>query len=73
MSVLTRIESACVSVCPKLSATRTVNGKVPVAVGIPVIVPVLADRARPGGSVPVPGETMLKVRGAVPVASTGWL
>jgi hypothetical protein len=37
-----------------------------------VIVPV-AFKVRPGGSVPVPGETMLKVSGPVPVASTAWL
>ena len=68
--VLTRIELGCVSFCPKVSATQTVNGKVPVAVGAPVIVPVLAFKLRPGGSAPA---EMLQVSGPVPVAITGWL
>ena len=65
------IDSACVSFCPKVSATRTVNGKVPVAVGAPVIVPVVAFKFRPGGSVPA---EILQVSGAVPpVTATGSL
>ena len=60
-----RIEKACVSSCPLVSATRTVNGKVPVAVAVPEIAPVVAFRLKPGGSVPVPG-TMLKVSAPKP-------
>jgi hypothetical protein len=70
LSVRTRIDNACVSLCPKVSATRTVNGKVPVAVGDPVIVPDVGLMVRPGGSDPA---EMLQVSGPVPVASTAWL
>jgi hypothetical protein len=64
------IDSARVACCPKVSATRTVNWKFPVAVGIPVIVPEVELMVRPGGSDPA---EMLQVSGAVPVASTAWL
>ena len=67
--MLTRIESACVSLCPNVSATRTMNGKVPVEVGAPVIVPG-GFKISPGGSDPA---EMLQVSGPVPVASTAWL
>ena len=71
LDVFTRMESACVAACPNVSATRTMNGKLPVAVGAPVIVPVLAFRLRPGGNVP---EAMLKVSGPVPPwVNTAWL
>jgi hypothetical protein len=48
---------------------RTVNGKVPLAVGAPVIVPV-GFNINPGGSDPA---EMLQFSGVVPVASTAWL
>ena len=68
------IERARVTTCPAVSATWTVNGNVPVAVGVPEITPVVGFIPRGGGSVPVPGTTMLHVSGPVPpVASTGWL
>ena len=71
LDVFTRIESDCVAACPNVSATRTVNGKLPVAVGAPTIVPVLECKSRPGGNVP---EAMLKVSGPVPPwVSTAWL
>ena len=59
------IVNACVSSCPLVSATRTVNGKLPVAVAVPEIAPVVVFRLNPAGSVPVPG-TMLKVSGPKP-------
>jgi hypothetical protein len=43
---LMRIERACVSACPAVSATRMVNDDVPGAVGVPDIAPVVEFKFR---------------------------
>jgi hypothetical protein len=52
----TKIDSTLVSVCCTAleSFTERVNEEVPVAVGVPVISPVEAFRARPAGKDPEP-------------------
>ena len=52
MAGLMRIENACVSACPVVSATRTVNDDVPGAFGVPEITPVAGFKFRFCGSVP---------------------
>lgn len=49
---LMRIERAWVSDCPAVSATRSVNADVPVAVGVPEMVPVEGLRIRFCGKSP---------------------
>ena len=48
----------------------TVKLNVPVAVGIPVIAPLVAFRFRPVGSAPFPIDQVI---GVVPVAASLWL
>jgi hypothetical protein len=53
------------------SRTVTVKGKEPLAVGVPEMVPVEAERVSPDGKLPA---VMLQVRADVPpVATTLWL
>src|SRR5208283_5897626 len=62
----TVIVNACVAVCAVgvvESVTLAVKLKVPVAVGVPEIVPVAADNVRPVGNAP---ELMLQLNGVVP-------
>jgi hypothetical protein len=47
-----------------------VNGKSPIALGAPVITPVVELIVRPGGRAPA---EMLQVSVPVPVAGTAWL
>jgi hypothetical protein len=54
-----------------LSRTVMVKGKEPLAVGVPEMVPVEAERVSPDGK---PPEVMLQVRAGVPpIATTLWL
>ena len=52
-----------VAACPVLSVTRTVNVKVPAAVGVPLTRPGDACTERPGGRVPA---TCAQVYGGTP-------
>ena len=63
---LTRIESACVSACPAVSATRTVKEEVPGAFGVPEITPVGGFKLRFCGSAPA---KILHVSAPVPPAA----
>jgi len=51
-------------VLPALSFTVTLNEKVPAVVGVPLIVPLLALKLRPAGSVPL--LTVQLLYGGVP-------
>ena len=55
-----------VALCPRLSCTRMVTGKVPAVVGVPDSSPVVASRVRPGGNVPVKDQ----LKGPVPPVTT---
>ena len=46
------MEIAAVAIAPRLSFTCTVNGNVPLAVGVPEITPVAAEMPKPGGNDP---------------------
>ena len=59
----TTIDSAFVSNAPTLSSIRTVKLEVPVAVGVPMIAPVLVLRVNPAGRDP---DEVDHVLGAVP-------
>ena len=62
---------AWVSVAELASVTLTVKFDVPVAVGVPLMTPVLLFRLRPAGSDPL---SMLQVTGLIPPLSASvWL
>jgi hypothetical protein len=70
-AALTAIDSACVADAPSVSETLAVKLEVPVAAGVPVIVPVDELRESPAGNAP---EEIDQVNAPVPpVAVIVWL
>ncbi len=65
----TVIVRLCVAAWPVASTTRTVNGKVPPAVGTPDSRPVVGTRLSPGGRPPALTD---QVTGAVPPVTVSW-
>ena len=64
-----------VAVCDAASVTRTVNGNVPLAVGVPLIRPVLALMPTPAGNAPAVNahEYGVTPPAAVNCSEYGWL
>ena len=57
-------------VFPAVFVALTVKFDVPIAVGVPVIAPLVAFKLKPAGSVPL---LIAQVIGVVPVAESLWL
>ena len=55
---------------PTVFVALTVKSNDPIAVGIPVIAPVVSFKIRPAGNLPLP---IAHVIGVVPVAASLWL